>query len=200
MHLAVKLHVFQNLAAVGFERASVIVQLDAADLRDQSVGQPRRQRARQERVFAVFAPAGNYVVTFIEFRQQPFDVRRIVLQIGVHRYQNVATRRVNSRGHRRRLAVVAAKSDDAHPSILRRELLQQFETAIRAAVVDIDHLEAVTEPPHGLKDSLVQARQIFFFVVYRQEERKFRIHRSDSSSRENGRNAEGQRVLSNIAL
>src|SRR6185503_6047101 len=79
MHLAVEANVLQRLAAVGFQRATVIVKGHAANPRDQTIREHRRYLARHHLVFPVFAPTGDDVVALVEFIEEACDVSRIVL-------------------------------------------------------------------------------------------------------------------------
>ena len=97
VHLAVEAHRLEDLAAVGLERAAVVVQAQPADAADQPVGDARRQLAGERRVLAVLAPAGDDVVALLELVEQARDVGRIVLEVGVHRDDDVAARARRSR-------------------------------------------------------------------------------------------------------
>src|SRR6185503_14481589 len=117
MHLAVQTNVFQRLAAVSFQRTTVVMKWHAADPRDQTVRDHRRYLARDHLVFPVFAPTGDDVVTLIKFIEETCDVRWIVLEIGVHRDQYFSLCRVDARGHRCCLTVVPAEGNDANARI-----------------------------------------------------------------------------------
>src|SRR5262249_1819214 len=85
VHLAVQLHVPEHVAAVGLERAAVVVEAHPADHPDQPVRDPGGELAPELLVLAVPAPSAHHVVPFAEPCEQPGDVGRIILEISVHR-------------------------------------------------------------------------------------------------------------------
>ena len=119
VHLAVELHVLDDLAAVRLERAAEVVERDARDAGDDPVGDPRRQHAHGV-VLPVLAPAADDVVALVELLEQARDVVRIVLQVAVHEDEDLAAAVVDPRLHRGRLPEVAAEAHHAHVRIARR--------------------------------------------------------------------------------
>ena len=79
MHLAVKLNALQRLPPIGFQGASIIVQMNPRNRRDEPVSQPARQLAPERRVLPVFPPARDEIVAFIQFGQELRNVGRIIL-------------------------------------------------------------------------------------------------------------------------
>jgi hypothetical protein len=65
VHLAIEPEAAQDFATVGLERAAVIVQMDAGDPRDESVGDAGGQRAGQEGILAVLAPTADDVIALV---------------------------------------------------------------------------------------------------------------------------------------
>ena len=179
VHLAVQLDVAQHVAPVGLQRAAVIVQAHAADGRDQPVGDPARQLAAELAVLPIAPPPGDDVAARVELAQKLSDVRRIILQIAVHRHDHVTPRRLDSGAHRRRLAKIETETDDAQFLSPRRVVLQLVEGAVAAAVVDTDDL---VRPPElfQLGEELVQQRlDVVLFVEKRNNDGNLRpVHRA----------------------
>ena len=59
---------------------------------NQTIGQHRGNLARDQFVPPVLRQPENHVITFTEFLQQARNVCRIVLHVGVHRYQHFTGR------------------------------------------------------------------------------------------------------------
>src|SRR6058998_1270552 len=79
MHLAVKLNALQRLPPIGFQGASIIVQINPRNRRDEQVGQPTRQIAPERGVLPLLPPTRNEIVAFIQFGQELRNVGRIIL-------------------------------------------------------------------------------------------------------------------------
>ena len=77
--LAVKIHVFENLGAIGLERSAEIAQLETRGARHQPVRNTGRELTRDGIVHAILAPAAGDVVTLVDFGQQRGNVFRGVL-------------------------------------------------------------------------------------------------------------------------
>ena len=84
MQFAIERHLFQNLAPIGFEGRSEIVNINAAKLRHQPVGAFRRNAAQPEIIDSHFAPATDNVVALGNLLQKHWDIRGIVLQVPIH--------------------------------------------------------------------------------------------------------------------
>ena len=146
MHLAVEPDTLDHFAAVGFERAAVIVEWDAGGTAHQPVGDHGGHTAREVGVVTVLAPTADHVVALGHLVQQERDADRVVLQVGVHGDDHIAARVVETGGEGRSLSEIAPEGDDAPARIAAVDLAQPRQAAIRAAVVDDDHLVGPAEP------------------------------------------------------
>ena len=107
MHLAIKWNVLNNLATIDFERGSKIVDVHAGKLAHHPVGDSRGQAAHYEIVHALLAPAADDVaMTGFKGVEQSGDVGGVVLQVAVHRNDDVAGSEVEPCRQRGRLPVV----------------------------------------------------------------------------------------------
>src|ERR1044071_3015488 len=79
VHLAIEPHVLNRLAAIGLERAAVVVQPNAGDPGDQPIGDAARQRAAEAPVLALLAPSRHDRISLVQLRKEPGDIVRIVL-------------------------------------------------------------------------------------------------------------------------
>jgi hypothetical protein len=79
-----------------------------------------RGRPAQPGVLPVGSDAADHVavVEILQTIEEPGDVRRVVLQVGVEGDDDAAAGRAEARGQRRRLAGVAPQTDDAHAQVL----------------------------------------------------------------------------------
>ena len=136
MHFAVDAHAVQHIAAVGLEGAAVIVQPHAGHKGDKPVGNVAGQIAGQFGVLAILAPAGNNVVAFVQLGHEAADIGGIILQIAVHRHDDVAPRIVDARHEGGRLAAVARQMDNRKRLVSGGQLVKNFGAAVLAAVVD----------------------------------------------------------------
>jgi len=109
----------------------------------------------------------------IERGEQPGDVRRIVLQVGVERDHSRAAGMAEAGRERRRLAAVAAQPDHPRVRVRYRERLEDLRAAIRAAVVDEEGF--VNYRRHGRADLGRQDREAPGFVEQRNDQRDLRL-------------------------
>src|SRR5260370_40653026 len=84
MQFAVEWDLLQNVATIGFERSTKVVDVDAADFRHHPVGDARGNAAHPEIVDANFAPSADDVVAGGNLFQEQRNVVGIVLQIAIH--------------------------------------------------------------------------------------------------------------------
>jgi hypothetical protein len=151
MKLSVQPDLARHVVAVCFQAAVVVVQPDPGPPADDGVEYPAGQ-APPPRVVAFTFPATDQVVAVIERFEQPRQLRRVVLQVGVHGYDAVAARRPKTRRQRCGFAEVAPQAHAAHPRVLPREGGDHLPGAVCAAVVDEKELEVEPVPLGGAHD------------------------------------------------
>ena len=176
VHLAVQLHRLHDLGAKHLQRAAIIVELHAGHLRDDPVGNHRRQPAADESVLSVPAPPGDDVEPLREL-DHGGDVPWIVLEIAIGRDDETAARVREPGGEARGLSEVAPEADDAQPRITHLERRQPIERLIRTAVVDDNDLVAAPEALERCRELFVQRRHVQRLVADRDDDRNIRIHR-----------------------
>ena len=84
MQFAIELQILDHLTPVGFERRSKIMEIDTADFREQPIRDAARQLPREPRIAALVTPAAHHIESFIQLRDEPRDLCRIVLEIAIH--------------------------------------------------------------------------------------------------------------------
>lgn len=136
VHLSVEAHPFDHFGPVSFERTPEVVQLHAGNGRDKAVGQNAGQVALQRIVFAVLAPAGTNIVALFNPGQQLRQIRRIVLQIAIHRNNDIARSKIETGHHGGGLSEIAPEMHDLDMIVLRRDLVEQSRAAVLAAIID----------------------------------------------------------------
>ncbi len=112
------------------------------------VDQARGQRAAP-RVAPGGAAAARDVRAGLDRRDEARDVLRRVLEVAVHRHDDLAARAREPGVHRGVLAEVALEADGAHARVGLVQALEHGEAAVRRAVVDEDQLVglAARAPP-----------------------------------------------------
>ncbi len=131
------------------------------------VRQPTDEIPPHRGILSVAAPAGAHVEALVELRQQHRNVVRVVLQIGIHRNDDLARREVESCLHRGGLAEVAAEVNDLERRLRRRDLVEQRRRVVRAAVVDEYHFPGVRQLRERGDEAIAQPRQALLFVENR---------------------------------
>ncbi len=100
------------------------------------------------------------------------NLRRIVLQVGVHREDDLTPRHLESGDERRRLAEVAAETNDMDARIALMQRAQRLKRAVPAAVVDEDDFPGL---PHAFKlvaEALVEQHDALDLVEDGDDERE----------------------------
>ena len=175
MHLAVEPDLLDDIAVVDLERAAVVVEVDPRDVGDHLVGDHRGQAAAEELVLAVDAPAADDVVAFLGLGDKGGDVGRIVLEVGVHGDDPLASRHPKARREGRRLAEITPKANHLQPRVFLVIPLEQLEAAVAAPVVDDDHLIRPTIGFEGLGQPVVEFRDGFFLVEQGNDDGQVRV-------------------------
>jgi hypothetical protein len=117
VHLAVELDLLEELAAVGFQRAAVVVELDAADEGDEPVGDHRRNLARDHLVLPLLAPARDHVDDL--GRAAELEERLVNLQVERAQIRLLVQDRQEERNLRRDRPAAARAPVHGHRLVLR---------------------------------------------------------------------------------
>ena len=112
------------------------MQVYTGNARDDAIGDTAGQIAFDRRVLAILAPAGNDVKAFVKLGQQLGNVVWIILQVAVHRHDNVASGVIQPGHERGGLAVVAAEVNDSDALVGSGDLVEYGCRAVAAAIVD----------------------------------------------------------------
>src|SRR5687768_13493726 len=113
-------------------------------------------------------PSGYEVIAAAKQCEKCRQLDRIILQVCIHREDELAARACEADRERCRLAIVGAKSYRAVSGIARIELAQHLERTIRRAVIDKDDLPRVAG--HLIENRLEARRELsqrFFLVELR---------------------------------
>jgi hypothetical protein len=147
------------------------VQLDAGDLRDQPIRDPRGQKPPDRMVVPFLAPTADDIVPFLKLRHQHGNIGRVILEIGVHRHDHAAPGVGKTGAKGRCLAEVLAKPNDPHPRIDAVQLGENVEALIRTAVVDENDL-VLAMALQRRDNLLVERAKIVLLVKQRDHHRK----------------------------
>ena len=171
VHLAVDLDGLHHLAAVGFQPAVEIVEPDAR----RGPGRPIEEFAGPafaDRVVAFLFPPRDQIVALFEDHAAQFgDFVGRILQVGVHRNDDLAFRSRESAVEGRGLAVVARETDAPDGRILRLEPFDLLPRAVRRTVVDQNKLVRKPVFAHHAVDPCRQFGQGLRLVVERHDDR-----------------------------
>ena len=99
------------------------------------------------------------------------DLAHRVLQVVVHRDDDVVAGGTDAAQERVVLAVVAVQADAAHALVLEREPAHDVPRAVAAAVFDEDHFEALDQCSHRRHQLPMQLRQVRLGVEHRDHDR-----------------------------
>jgi molybdopterin molybdotransferase len=118
-----------------------------------------------ERVATLRLPPGHEVEAFVELREQPRDLRWIVLEVAVDRDDGVAARLVEAGDERGGLAEVAAEPHDADVLLRVVQARQRSERPVGGAVVDEDRLPLGMQRLERRAQLVVEECDAAFLVV-----------------------------------
>src|SRR6202034_3398439 len=170
VQLAVEIDLVQDFAAIGFERGAKVVQVHARKLGHQSIGDTAWELAAEQIVGALHAPAADDVVAFLHLFDEARNFRRIVLQIAVHRNDDLALRVIEAGFQRGGLAEITAEAHGENPGIVAGDLRKLAEGAVFAAVVDENDLKRLANRVHHIDDFDVKLRNAFELIIERDDD------------------------------
>ncbi|EXI72634.1 MAG: hypothetical protein AW07_03079 [Candidatus Accumulibacter sp. SK-11] len=167
MHLTVQPNFLDDRGAVDLEAATVVVQANASDVADQSIGDARRDRSQPDVVLTVLPPADHQIeIAVQEAADQSGHVGGIVLQVPVECGDDVAAGRIDTRLHGGGLAEIALQTEHTHVRpVLAKIGAQALIGAVAAAVVHDDQFPRAGIMREGLVNSRQQWGDIVAFVV-----------------------------------
>src|ERR1700690_1071458 len=142
VHLSVERNLGEDVATIGLESYSEVMDIDAAQLCHEPVGAARWDAAQPEIVDAILAPAADDVVALGNFFEKKRNVGGIVLQVAVHGDDVFAARMVESGGEAGGLSEVAAQLDYRHAAVDSGDFAQQVKGTVDGAVIDENHFKA----------------------------------------------------------
>ena len=174
MHLAVEADFLQDHGAVRLQSAPVVVELDSGQTADQPVGDAARQLPHHGRVAAPPAPAADDVEATTERLDEPGDVGRVVLSVGVQRKDDVSPREIEPGGHGRGLSEIPAQLDDARADRAAfgggEDFLQYGERAVFRAVVHVNDLRGSPEGSEHAANLGIEEVEVVFLVEHRDDD------------------------------
>ena len=133
-------HRLDRGAPVGVEGAPEVGDRDAGEAAQHPVDQARGQRPAP-RVVARGAAAAGHVGAGLDRGDEARNVLRLVLQVAVHRHDDLAARPREARVHGGVLAEVALEAHGVDARVGRVQALDRGPGAVGGAVVDEDQLE-----------------------------------------------------------
>jgi hypothetical protein len=112
MHLGIQRDVLDEVGPERFEGAAVVANRHSRDLGDQPVSNTRRNLPRHQFVLTIDAPTDDEMVALIDLLHERTYIRRVVLQIAIHRNKDVSARVLDPSRHGGGLSIVAPELDD----------------------------------------------------------------------------------------
>ena len=171
VQLAVEPHFAQHLAAVALHAAVVVVQFHARQAADHGVEDPRRQDLVPG-IVADLLPAADDVEIVFHGGQEPRDLVRIVLQVGVERHDHLAADQGEAGAQGGRLAEVAAEANAADLRIGRGQAADDVPGIVPGTIIDEDHVQLVAVGRGHFTDLAMQGFQALGLVVYGNDDGK----------------------------
>src|SRR6266571_4849593 len=121
------------------------MQMHACQSADQAIEDARGKRLRN-RVKTGILPASDQVIAFIKLCQEVGNLFRVVLQVAIHRENNVTTRSAETSDQGGRLAKVPAEANGPHNTrMLIVQFLHFFKGAIGASIIYEDDFIALSK-------------------------------------------------------
>src|SRR6266511_1123343 len=174
MHLAIEPHLAEHRRPERLEAAAEILEREPGHPPDEPVRERRGDAAEEEPVLAVAAPARDEVEVLAQQPpHEPRDVGRVVLEVAVHRDDDVPAGGVDARLHRGGLPVVAQEPHDPHvrPEP-RRPGEERLPRPVAAAVVHGDELPRARVRRERRLDAVEQRGDVLDLVVHRNDDRE----------------------------
>ena len=123
----------------------------------------------------MFSPAADDIVALIQLLNNERNVLRIILQVGIHRNNDLSSRMLESGGQRRGLAEVAGKEKRLNSGISGSQFLDGVGASIQTAVIDEDNLGAESQGIQHRFEPLVEGIEVLLFVKNRDDDRKVEL-------------------------
>ena len=174
-------HRLDRLAAICVERAAEVGDGDAGEAAQHAVDQLRRERPAP-RVAPGDAPTARHVGAGVDRRDEQRDVLRPVLEVAVHRHDDLTARPDEARVHRRVLPEVPPEADGANAGIGGVQTLELREGAVRRSVVDEDQLPRPAELLERLRGAAVELVERAGLVVEGDDDRDHAMRDASSTS------------------
>ena len=157
-------HRLDRAAPVRVERAAEVRDVGAGETAEHSVHHERRQLAAPG-VLPHLARAAGDVGAGLDRLDEPRQVLGLVLEVAVHRHEDLAARADEPGVHGRVLPEVALEADRAHAPVRRVDALELGERRVGRAVVDEDELERATRGVESGGGPLVELPDVLALVV-----------------------------------
>src|SRR5581483_4491490 len=165
VQFTVKRNLLQNLATIGLERRSKVVDIDSAQFGHHPVGAAGRDAAQPQIIDPALPPAADDVIPLGDFLQKYGNIRRIVLQVTIHGDDVLTAGMIESCGQGGCLAEVTGQANNGHAAIYGSDFAQQREGAVAGAVVNKDDLEAAVISFHDCLELVVKIRDIILLIM-----------------------------------
>jgi hypothetical protein len=174
VHLAVERNVLDDFTAVRLEGRTEVVDIDATERRHEQVRGAGGDAAQEEVVSTLCAPAADNVVSLFQLCEEVGDFLRVVLEVTVHRQDEVSLSVIESGCKSGSLAEVAPEFYDEDTTVYCSDLLEEPVGSVTRAVVDKYQLEGVTDLLHHGLEAVIESGYVLFFVMEGYDDRIFR--------------------------
>src|SRR5262249_17532815 len=126
----------------------------------------------------LLAPSGDDVITLFQLFQKIRDLVWIVLQIAVHRQDELTRRVVEACCQRRSLPEIAAQLHYQYAAVHRGNFFQKLVGSVVGAIVNENQFKTVANLLHHLLQAGIQNGYVVLFVVKRNHNRVLRHNNS----------------------
>jgi len=174
VHLAVEGNVLDDFTAVRLKGRAEVVDIDATECRHEQISGARWDAAQEKVVSTLCAPAADYVVALFQLCQEVGNLLGVVLEVTVHRQDEVSLSVIEACGKGGGLTEVAPELYDEDTTVYCSNLLEEPVGSIAGAVVDKYQLEGVTDLLHYSLEAVIEGGYVLFFVMEGYDDRIFR--------------------------
>ena len=170
VELTVEPEATNDLRPIGLEARVHVVEANPRDEAGHTVEDLRRKPAGP-RILALRLPTRHEIEALVQLREQPRNLRRVVLEITVDGHDHVARCFREAGSERRGLAEVAAEPDDADVVVSAVQSRESRERPVGRPVVDEDRFPGLCGCLEHLGELCEQRPDVFFLVVHRDDDR-----------------------------
>src|SRR5262245_28397372 len=143
------------------------MQVQATQLGHDPVRDAAWQPSSEPSILPLKTPTADDVISLAQFRNEGWDLGRIMLKIAIHRDDDVSSSRIETGLKTGGLAEVLTKPHNRNARIVIAYFRQDFEGVVAAAIVDKNDFIVAAQLRHCCNNPGVERTDVTFFVIKR---------------------------------